>query len=62
MVPLKFLVNLVGADRVVIGTDIPFDMQDLNFSDYLAETGLDEQSLVAINESNASRIFGVNHH
>jgi aminocarboxymuconate-semialdehyde decarboxylase len=62
MVPLKFLVSLVGADRVVIGTDIPFDMQDLNFSDYLAETGLDEQSLTAINERNASRIFGLNHH
>lgn len=55
--PLKFLVELVGADRVVIGTDIPFDMQDLYFSNYLAETGLDDQSLAAINGGNASRIF-----
>lgn len=60
-VPLKFLVNLVGADRVVIGTDIPFDMQDLYFTDYLAEAGLDPQSLAAINSGNARRIFGINH-
>jgi aminocarboxymuconate-semialdehyde decarboxylase len=57
--PLKFLVNLVGADRVVIGTDIPFDMQDLYFTKYLAETGLDQPSLEAINSGNAKRIFGI---
>lgn len=60
-VPLKFLVNLVGADRVVIGTDIPFDMQDLYFTDYLAETGLDSHSLATISEGNARRLFGLNH-
>jgi aminocarboxymuconate-semialdehyde decarboxylase len=60
-VPLRFLVELVGADRIVIGTDIPFDMQDLYFSDYLAETGLDAQSLEAIDSRNAKRIFGLNH-
>jgi aminocarboxymuconate-semialdehyde decarboxylase len=56
-VPLKFLVELVGTDRVVIGTDIPFDMQDLHFTEYLAETSLDQQSLEAINSGNASHIF-----
>jgi len=56
-IPLKFLVELVGADRVVIGTDIAYDMQDLYFTDYLAETGLDEESLAAINSGNANRIF-----
>lgn len=60
-IPLRFLVDLVGADRIVIGTDIPFDMQDLYFSEYLAETGLDAQSLEAIDSGNARRIFGLNH-
>jgi len=56
-VPLKFLIELVGADRVVLGTDIPFDMADLHFTDYLAATGLDEQTVQTITADNASRIF-----
>ena len=59
--PLKFLVKLVGADRVVLGTDIPFDMADTHFAAYLAATGLDEPSIKAINSGNASHIFGLNH-
>jgi aminocarboxymuconate-semialdehyde decarboxylase len=56
-VPLKFLVELAGADRVVLGTDIPFDMADLHFTDYLAATGLDEPTVQTITRDNASRIF-----
>jgi aminocarboxymuconate-semialdehyde decarboxylase len=56
-IPLKFLVELVGADRVVLGTDIPFDMADLHFTDYLAATGLDERTVQTITSDNASRIF-----
>lgn len=57
--PLKFLVELVGSDRVVIGSDIPFDMQDLHLAEYLKATKLDEESLKAINGGNANRIFGL---
>lgn len=56
-VPLKFLVELVGADRVILGTDIPFDMADLHFTDYLTATGLDEQTVQTITADNANRIF-----
>lgn len=59
-VPLKFLVELVGADRVVIGTDIPFDMQDLYFEEYLQETGFDEDTLDTINGKNARALFRIN--
>jgi aminocarboxymuconate-semialdehyde decarboxylase len=55
--PLKFLVELVGADRVVFGTDIPFDMADLHFKKILAGTGLDEATLDTINWANTSRIL-----
>lgn len=34
--PLQFLVDLVGADRVMVGTDIPFDMADDQFAVHLA--------------------------
>jgi len=56
-VPLKFLVELVGADRVVLGTDIPFDMADLYFTDYLAATELDQKTVQTITSDNANRIF-----
>jgi aminocarboxymuconate-semialdehyde decarboxylase len=58
-IPLKFLVELVGADRVVLGTDIPFDMADHHFAAYLAAARLDEQSVQAINSKNALRILGI---
>lgn len=56
-VPLQFLVRLVGADRVVIGTDIPFDMQDLYIEDYLKQTGFDDNTLDIINGENAVDLF-----
>jgi len=60
-VPLKFLIELVNPDRVLLGTDIPFDMADLRFQEYLAATELDEGAIQAINSGNASRLFGLNH-
>lgn len=58
-IPLKFLVELVGADRVVLGTDLPFDMADHDFANYLAAAGLDEQTVEAISSQNALRILGL---
>jgi aminocarboxymuconate-semialdehyde decarboxylase len=60
-VPLKFLIELVGPDRVLLGTDIPFDMADLRFQEYQATAELDEGIIQAINSGNASRLFGLNH-
>jgi aminocarboxymuconate-semialdehyde decarboxylase len=56
-VPLNFLIELVGPDRVVFGTDIPFDMADERFADILAAAELDESTLDAINQGNTSRIL-----
>jgi aminocarboxymuconate-semialdehyde decarboxylase len=58
-VPLKFLIGLVGPDRVLLGTDIPFDMADLRFQEYQATAELDEGITQAINGSNANRLFGL---
>lgn len=58
-VPLKFLTELVGSDRVLLGTDIPFDMADLRFQEYQATAELDAETLQAINNGNASRLFGL---
>ncbi len=55
--PLKFLIELVGPDHVLLGTDIPFDMADVHFSDYLSMLDLDVQTTEAIYRGNAIRIF-----
>ncbi len=58
-VPLKFLCELVGTDRVVLGTDIPFDMADTRFADYLSGFELDDPSRQAVDGGNAIGLFGL---
>ena len=58
-IPLRFLIELVGSDRVVLGTDIPFDMADTHFEEYLSAAELDRQALEAITGGNAMHIFGL---
>ena len=55
--PLKFLIDLVGADRVVFGTDLPFDMADVRFKEYFGDAKLDADTLDAITNRNASALF-----
>ena len=57
--PLKCLIDLVGADRVVVGTDIPFDMADVRFADCLNALDLDPQALEAITTTNAAQLFSL---
>lgn len=56
---LKSLIEWVGVEQVVLGTDIPFDMADLEFSQKFAEAGLDEQTVETICSSNPKRILGL---
>lgn len=55
--PLRFLVDLMGADRVVLGTDIPFDMADLDFARHLSAVDVDNGAGQAIAGGNAARLF-----
>ncbi|HEX7592762.1 MAG TPA: amidohydrolase family protein [Anaerolineae bacterium] len=55
--PLKFLIDLVGKEHVVIGTDIPFDMADTHFTERLSLAKLDPATAKAIQSQNATRIF-----
>lgn len=57
--PLKFLIDQVGRDRVVIGTDIPFDMADTHFVERLASAVSDSDAAEAIQSQNAIRLFGL---
>jgi aminocarboxymuconate-semialdehyde decarboxylase len=55
--PLRFLVDLVGADRVAFGTDFPFDMGAGPFDEQVAGAGLDQRELDAVAWRTAARLF-----
>jgi aminocarboxymuconate-semialdehyde decarboxylase len=55
--PLRFLVDLVGADNVAYGTDYPYDMAAGPLADQLNGTGLDAESAVRIAGRNAAKLF-----
>jgi len=55
--PLKFLIELVGSDRVVLGTDLPFDMADVHFQKYFAEAGFEPTVFNAVTSANATALF-----
>jgi len=57
--PLKFLIGLVGADRVALGTDLPFDMADTRFDTCLAAIDLRAQDRDAVTSGNAASLFGL---
>ena len=57
---LRHLVEIVGADRIMAGTDFPFDMGEedpLGLID--ATEGLTDAEKVALKGGNAARLFGV---
>jgi aminocarboxymuconate-semialdehyde decarboxylase len=57
---LKHLIEIVGADRVMVGTDFPFDMGDEDPLGLLAAVdGLTDDDRAAISGGNASRVFGL---
>jgi aminocarboxymuconate-semialdehyde decarboxylase len=53
---LRYLIDAVGADRVLIGTDYPFDMGDYTPLKRLEETGMDAQTQKTIREGAGLKI------
>jgi aminocarboxymuconate-semialdehyde decarboxylase len=56
---LAFLISLAGADRVVFGTDLPFDMADVSALATLSEGGGDPAVSAAVLGGNAVRAYGL---
>jgi aminocarboxymuconate-semialdehyde decarboxylase len=54
---LRELVATVGADRVVLGSDHPFDMGDLRPADSVRAAGLDAAGEAAVLGGNAARLL-----
>lgn len=57
--PLRFLIELVGADRVVYGTDFPFDMAGGSLASQVVGTAISESARVAVAGGNAAGLFGL---
>jgi aminocarboxymuconate-semialdehyde decarboxylase len=56
---LRYLIGLVGADRVLLGTDIPFDMRDPEPLATLDGAGVSPADRQAIGGGNAAALFGI---
>ncbi len=56
---LKFLVETVGADRVLLGSDDPFDMQDFDMTQIVKKAGLSAADQAKILETNTRALFGI---
>ncbi len=56
---LKALVDTYGADRIVLGTDYPFDMADYDPIEHVVSTGFDATTTAALCGGNAKKILGL---
>ena len=56
---LAELVRIYGAERIVMGTDYPFDMGDYDPVGHVCNAGLDGATAAAICGGNAKRLLGL---
>ena len=57
---LAYLIDVFGPDRIVMGTDYPFDMAEYNPIGHIAGVhGMDEAMLAQIAGGNAARVLGL---
>jgi aminocarboxymuconate-semialdehyde decarboxylase len=56
---LKALVDLFGADHVIMGTDYPFDMAEYDPIGHVMECGFDQATTAAIVGGNAKKLLAI---
>ena len=57
---LAYLIEVFGPDRIVMGTDYPFDMAEYNPIGHIAGVnGMDDATLARIAGGNAARVLGL---
>jgi aminocarboxymuconate-semialdehyde decarboxylase len=56
---LKFVVEIMGTDRLMMGSDMPFPIGDTEPMKIIVEAGLSEMQTDSINGGLAARLFGV---
>ncbi len=57
---LDYMLSILGPDRILMGTDYPFDMAEYNPIGHIAGVeGMDETTLEALAGGNAARVLGL---
>lgn len=56
---VRFLVDLMGSERVLLGTDLPYDMTDERSIQTLEGAGLSEEEYLNVTHRNAQKLFGI---
>jgi aminocarboxymuconate-semialdehyde decarboxylase len=56
---LRNLIAVFGADRIIMGTDYPYDMAEYDPIGHLATTELDAITVAAIAGGNAKKVLGI---
>ncbi len=56
---LRYLADIVGAERIMMGSDMPFPIGDLAPTNVVAETSFSASERAAINGGLAQRLFGL---
>jgi aminocarboxymuconate-semialdehyde decarboxylase len=56
---LKFVVEIMGADRLMMGSDMPFPIGDMEPMKIVAAAGLSKAQTDSINGDLAARLFGI---
>jgi aminocarboxymuconate-semialdehyde decarboxylase len=57
--PLRYLVELAGAEHVLLGSDYPFPVMDPHPQQVVRDAGFDKAATHAILSGNACRLFGL---
>jgi aminocarboxymuconate-semialdehyde decarboxylase len=56
---LRYLADIVGSDRIMMGSDMPFPIGDLAPLRIVGETSFSDSERAAINGRLAQRLFGL---
>jgi aminocarboxymuconate-semialdehyde decarboxylase len=56
---LRFVIEMMGADRIMLGSDMPFPIGDPEPQKIVTETGLKPDQLASITGGLAARLFRV---
>jgi len=59
---LRFAIAMLGADRMMLGSDMPFPIGDLEPLKIVAESGLSADKAASVNGGLAARLFRVDDH
>ena len=56
---LRFVVEVMGADRIILGPDMPFQIGDHQPLQIVEAAGLQPEQVAAINGETAARLFRI---